>query len=58
MERARALWLKFVLPGLVLACLGIWSVIALEAAGLISLERCQEATCSSAFAGGTAPNNF
>ncbi|HEY7610824.1 MAG TPA: hypothetical protein VIF14_16465 [Alphaproteobacteria bacterium] len=41
-----------------LACLGIWSVIALEAAGLISLERCQEATCSSAFAGGTAPNNF
>jgi len=49
MSRAKSLWLKVVLPGLLAACLSTWAAVALEAAGVISLAKCDRSSCTSSF---------
>lgn len=53
-----ALLLKVVQPALFAACLGVWSLIALDAAGAISLARCNGPSCASTIAVSIAQKNF
>lgn len=53
-----ALLLKVVQPALVAACLGVWSLIALDAMGVISLARCDGSSCASTMAVSMSQKNF
>ena len=58
MKHGNALLLNVVQPILVAACLGVWGLIALDAAGVISLARCAGSSCASAIAVGMAQQHF
>jgi hypothetical protein len=58
MKHGNALWLNVVQRALFAASLGVWSVIALDATGLISLARCDGSSCASTIAVRIAQNHF
>ena len=58
MKHANALLHYVVQPALVVGCLGVWGLIALEATGVISLARCTGPSCASTMAIGMAQKHF
>ncbi len=58
MDRWAELWIRFVQPGLLVACLAVWSAVALDSLGLISVARCDGPACGSGLAVSVMQSQF